>query len=68
MTTAVLIVALLSGLCTLLFVLDGVRRVYTRSGGIGPRAMLVTAGLSALTAIFTIWQVVQVVRQFEFHW
>ena len=68
MSTVVLIAALLSGLFTLLFILDGVRRIYTRAARIGARILLVTTLLSVLTGIFTIWQLVQVAQQFEFHW
>lgn len=68
MTTVVLIVALLSGLFTLIFILDGVRRIFTRAARIGMRILLITTVLSVLTGIFTIWQLVQVVQQFQFHW
>jgi hypothetical protein len=68
MSTVVLIVALLSGLFTLLFILDGVRRIYTRAARIGARILLVTTLLSVLTGIFTIWQLAQVLQQFDFHW
>jgi hypothetical protein len=68
MSTVVLIVALLSGLFTLLFILDGVRRIYRRAARIGLRVLIVTTVLSALTGIFTIWQLMQVLQQFEFHW
>jgi hypothetical protein len=67
MSTVVLIVALLSGLATLIFILDGVRRVFTRATRIGVRVLLVTTVLSLLTGIFTVWQLVQVVQQFEIH-
>jgi hypothetical protein len=68
MTTVVLIVALVSGLFTLLFILAGVRRLYMRAVRIGLRVLLITTVLSVLTGIFTIWQLVQVLQQFEFHW
>jgi len=68
MSTAVLIVALLSGLFTLIFILTTVLRLFRGAVRIGVRALLVTTLVSVLTGIFTIWQLVQVVQQFQFHW
>lgn len=66
MSAALLIIALLSGLFTVIFILDGVRRIYARALKIGMRALLITTVLSLLTGIFTIWQLVQVFQQLEF--
>jgi hypothetical protein len=68
MSTAVLVIALVSGLFTLIFILTAVLRLFRGAVRIGVRALLVTTLLSVLTGIFTIWQLLQVVQQFEFHW
>jgi hypothetical protein len=67
-SVAVLVGALLAGLFTLIFLLDGVRRVYGGRGGVGVRVLVITTLLSVLTGIFTIWQLAQVVQQFAFQW
>ena len=68
MSVAALVGALLAGLFTLIFLLDGVRRAYRGKRQIGVRVLVITTLLSVLTGIFTIWQLAQVVQQFTFQW
>jgi hypothetical protein len=67
-SVAVFVGALLAGLFTLIFLLDGVRRAYRGKQQAGVRVLVITTLLSVLTGIFTIWQLAQVVQQFTFQW
>ena len=63
MQTALLVVALLSGLVTVLFIIGGLRRAFVRHKTLGPRALVLTTAFSLLTGVFTIWQLVLVAQQ-----
>jgi hypothetical protein len=56
-------IALLSGLCTLAFIFDGVRRAFAGSRAPGMRLLIVTTALSIITALFTLWQLALVLQQ-----
>jgi hypothetical protein len=63
MQTGLLVVALVSGLLTVVFIIGGLRRVGARHQALGPRALVLTTIFSLLTGVFTIWQLVLVVQQ-----
>ena len=63
MQTALLVAALLSGLLTVVFIAGGLRRALVRHRALGTRALVLTTVCSALTGIFTIWQLVLVAQQ-----
>jgi hypothetical protein len=66
--TLLLVAVLVCGLLSLLFVLNTVRRLFTRAAKIGVRALLITTVVSVLTALFTLWQLVDVLGQFKINW
>ena len=66
MQTALLILALISGLATVAFIAGGLRRAYVRHKTLGARALVLTSVFSLLTGAFTIWQLVLVAQQL--HW
>jgi len=68
MDTLLLVALLVCGLLTLVFILNTVRKLYMRAFRIGLRALLITTLVSALTAIFTIWQLADVLGQFKISW
>lgn len=64
MQVGLLVVALVSGTLTVVFIVSGLRRALARHRALGARALLLTTACSLLTAIFTIWQLVLVAQQF----
>src|SRR5690349_6429034 len=66
MPSILLILALLSGGLTVVFILAGLQRACTRHQQLGARALAVTAVFSLLTAAFTLWQLVLVAQQVHF--
>jgi hypothetical protein len=68
MDTVLLIAVLVCGLLTLFFILNTVRKLYLRAPRISVRTLLVTTALSVLTAILTLWQLVNVLGQFQISW
>ena len=56
-------IALLSGLFTLVFILNGVRRALGGSQMVGSRQLIVTTVLSIVSGVFTLWQLVLVLQQ-----
>lgn len=63
MQIALLLVALVSGLATVAFLIGGLRRMVVQHKTLGRRALVLTTVLSLLTGIFTIWQLVLVAQQ-----
>jgi hypothetical protein len=63
MQTALLVVALLSGLLTAVFIISGLRRALVRHQALSTRALVLTTVCSVLTGIFTVWQLVLVAQQ-----
>lgn len=63
MQLGLLIVSLVCGLATVLFIVFGLRRAFVRNSTLGMRALLLTTLFSVLTGVFTIWQLVLVVQQ-----
>jgi hypothetical protein len=63
MQTALLVIALLSGLLTAVFIASGLRHALVRHQALGTRALVLTTMCSVLTGIFTIWQLVLVAQQ-----
>jgi hypothetical protein len=59
-----LVVALVSGVLTVVFIVTGLRRALVRHRALGVRALLMTTACSLLTAVFTIWQLVLLAQQF----
>ena len=68
MDTVLLTAVLVCGLLTLFFILNTVRKLYMRTSRISVRTLLVTTVLSALTALLTLWQLVDVLGQFTISW
>lgn len=66
MQGALLVVALVSGLATVVFIVGGLRRALVRHKTLGVRALVLTSVFSLLTGAFTIWQLVLVAQQL--HW
>ena len=62
MSTALLALALLSGLATVIFILNGLRLAFVRHQRIGARALLFTTLLSLVTLGFTAWQLIQLLQ------
>jgi hypothetical protein len=58
MSTVLLALALVSGLATVVFLLNGLRLAFVRHQRIGGRALLLTTLLSVVTMGFTVWQLV----------
>ncbi len=63
MSIAVIIIALLSGLVTVAFILSGLRSAFVRHRKIGVRALLLTTVFSLLTGAFTLWQLILLIQQ-----
>jgi hypothetical protein len=63
MQLGLLLLALASGLVTVVFILGGLRRAFVRHKTLGPRALVLTTVFSLLTGVFTIWQLVLVAQQ-----
>lgn len=63
MSSLVTLAALLSGACTLVFIVSGARRALTGSRTVGTRQLFVTTILSIITGVFTLWQLVLVLQQ-----
>lgn len=63
MAIILLVAAIISGLLTLVFILNGLRTARQGDAHVGRRALIVSAVLSLLTAIFTIWNLVQTLQQ-----
>lgn len=63
MQTGALIVALVSGLATVVFILSGLRQAFVRHKTVGLRALVLTTVFSLLTGMFTIWQLLLVAQQ-----
>jgi dolichol kinase len=63
MQVGLLIVALVSGLATVIFIMSGLRRALVRHKTLGLRALVLTTVFSLLTGVFTIWQLVLVAQQ-----
>jgi hypothetical protein len=68
MDTILLTAVLVCGLLTLFFILNTVRKLYIRAPRISMRTLLVTTGLSVLTAFLTLWQLADVLGQFTISW
>ena len=63
MQGALLIVALVSGVATVVFIGRGLHRALAQHEPLDRRALVLTSILSLLTAIFTIWQLVLTAQQ-----
>ena len=63
MQGALLVVALVSGVATVVFIAGGLRRAFVRHKALGVRALVLTSVVSLLTGLFTIWQLVLVAQQ-----
>jgi hypothetical protein len=61
-----LIVALVSGLLTVIFIVSGLRQAFVRHKKLGMCALVLTTVFSLLTGVFTIWQLVLVAQQLHF--
>jgi hypothetical protein len=68
MQFVLLILALLSGGLTVVFILAGLQKAFVRHQQLGARALALTAVFSLLTAAFTLWQLALVARQLHFPW
>jgi hypothetical protein len=68
MDTVLLVMVLVCGLLTLVFILNTVHKLYLRAPRISVRTLLVTTALSVLTAFLTLWQLVEVLGQFKISW
>jgi hypothetical protein len=66
MQVGLLLVALVSGLATFVFIVSGLRRAILGHKRLGIRAFVLTTVLSLLTGAFTIWQLVLVAQQLHF--
>ncbi len=66
MPVVLLLLALLSGGLTVIFILAGLQKACIRHQQIGARALALTAVCSLLTATFTLWQLVLVAQQLHF--
>ena len=63
MGVILLALALVSGLLTCVFIVSGLRHSLTRHKTLGVRALALTTIFSALTGVFTIWQLVLATQQ-----
>ena len=63
MQGTLLVVALISGLVTIVFIVAGLHRAFVRHKALGVRALVLTSIFSLLTGLFTIWQLVLVAHQ-----
>ena len=66
MQVALLVVALVCGLATVIFILIGLRRAFVGHKKLGARALVLATVFSVLTGVFTIWQLVLVAQQLSF--
>lgn len=62
MSTILTGAALVSGLLTVIFILNGLRVAFGRHQRIGLRGLLLTTGFSLLTGAFTLWQLFQLLQ------
>jgi dolichol kinase len=63
MQVGLLLVALVSGLATVVFIVTGLRRAIVGHKSLGMRALVLTTIVSLLTGVFTVWQLVLVAQQ-----
>jgi hypothetical protein len=63
MQGVLLIVALVSGLATIVFIASGLRRALVQHKMLDRRALVLTTVFSLLTTVFTIWQLVLTAQQ-----
>ena len=63
MGVIVLVLALVCGLLTCVFIVTGLRRSLARHKSLGVRALVLTTIFSLLTGAFTIWQLVLTTQQ-----
>jgi hypothetical protein len=68
MDTVLLTAVLVCGLLTFVFILNTMRKLYMRAPRTSVRTLLITTLLSALTALLTLWQLVDVLGQFKISW
>lgn len=61
--TVLLLVALICGLLTLVFILNGLRTLRRGDAQLGRRGLMISLLLSLLTILFTIWNLVQTLQQ-----
>jgi hypothetical protein len=66
MQLGLLVVALVSGLLTVIFIMTGLRQAFVRHKKLGMRALVLATVFSLLTGVFTIWQLVLVAQQLHF--
>ena len=66
MQVGLLLVALISGLLTVIFIVSGLRRALVQHKTIGIRTLVLTTFLSLATGVFTLWQLVLVAQQLHF--
>ena len=66
MQVGLLVVALVSGLATVIFILSGLRQALVGHKKLGIRALVLTTCLSLVTGVFTLWQLVLVAQQLHF--
>jgi hypothetical protein len=62
MSTVVTALALVSGVVTVVFILNGLRMAFVRHQRIGVRGLLLTTCFSLLTGAFTLWQLFQLLQ------
>ena len=63
MQVGLLVVALISGLATVIFTLSGLRQALVGHKKPGIRALVLTTFFSLATGVFTIWQLMLVAQQ-----
>lgn len=68
MQVAVLVVALVSGLATVTFIVSGLWRAVRHGKALGARSLLLTTIFSLLTGAFTLWQLALVAQQLHISW
>jgi len=68
MDTVLLTAVLVCGLLTFVFILNTMRKLYMRAPRTSVRTLLITTLLSALTALLSLWQLVDVLGQFKISW
>src|SRR5262249_53679916 len=62
MQVGLLLVAFISGLATVVFIVSGLRQAQVQRKTLGRRALVLTTVFSLLTGVFTIWQLVLVAQ------
>jgi hypothetical protein len=65
MPVGLLLVALGSGLATVVFIVSGLRRALVQHKTLGLRALVLTTVVSLLTGVCTLWQLVLVAQQLQ---